>query len=161
MSVSSYTVITYLKTLQCRFESRIQIEKSKPKPKVRICFFGRGDRIRCAYYAHLALRAALLKRFFSPLVVATEKHYNAGSNPTITRIKGTNLMADSFYLVEVTGFEPAASSSRTKRSTKLSHTSILNFKNKCMLTNQKGVRFYFALFLLQLKSTILNFYFID
>ena len=27
-------------------------------------------------------------------------------------------------LVEVTGFEPAASSSRTKRSTKLSHTSI-------------------------------------
>lgn len=30
-------------------------------------------------------------------------------------------------MVEVTGFEPAASSSRTKRSTKLSHTSILNF----------------------------------
>lgn len=27
-------------------------------------------------------------------------------------------------MVEVTGFEPAASSSRTKRSTKLSHTSI-------------------------------------
>lgn len=27
------------------------------------------------------------------------------------------------HLVEVTGFEPAASSSRTKRSTKLSHTS--------------------------------------
>ncbi len=26
-------------------------------------------------------------------------------------------------MVEVTGFEPAASSSRTKRSTKLSHTS--------------------------------------
>ena len=28
-----------------------------------------------------------------------------------------------FQMVEVTGFEPAASSSRTKRSTKLSHTS--------------------------------------
>ena len=32
-----------------------------------------------------------------------------------------------FVLVEVTGLEPAASASRTQRSTKLSHTSLLNF----------------------------------
>ena len=32
-----------------------------------------------------------------------------------------------FDLVEVTGLEPAASASRTQRSTKLSHTSLLNF----------------------------------
>ena len=31
------------------------------------------------------------------------------------------------FLVEVTGFEPAASWSRTKRTTKLCHTSLFNF----------------------------------
>ena len=32
----------------------------------------------------------------------------------------------AFSLVEVTGFEPATSASRTQRSTKLSHTSLFN-----------------------------------
>ena len=41
-------------------------------------------------------------------------HRNVGFLPVFFQYK----------LVEVTGFEPAASSSRTKRSTKLSHTSI-------------------------------------
>ena len=31
------------------------------------------------------------------------------------------------FMVEATGFEPAASASRTQRSTKLSHASIFNF----------------------------------
>ena len=45
-------------------------------------------------------------------------------------------------MVEVTRFELAASSSRTKRSTKLSHTSILNYKTiKLKLLANKS-RFY-------------------
>ena len=36
-------------------------------------------------------------------------------------------MLSSAFLVEVTGFEPAASWSRTKRTTKLCHTSLFNF----------------------------------
>ena len=40
-----------------------------------------------------------------------------------TDIKKGIRFKDSFLFVGVTGFEPAASSSRTKRSTKLSHTS--------------------------------------
>ncbi len=37
---------------------------------------------------------------------------------------------DVLFLVEVRGFEPPASASRTQRSTKLSHTSIFNVDNK-------------------------------
>ena len=42
------------------------------------------------------------------------------------------------FLVEVTGLEPAASASRTQRSTKLSHTSITNiyFFKKYVLNSQ-------------------------
>ena len=36
-------------------------------------------------------------------------------------------------LVEVTGLEPAASASRTQRSTKLSHTSLFNFYTNQLL----------------------------
>ena len=44
-------------------------------------------------------------------------------------------------MVEVTGLEPAASASRTQRSTKLSHTSIINLIFSC---KEKG-DFQFAL----------------
>ena len=51
-----------------------------------------------------------------------------------------------FPMVEVTGFEPAASSSRTKRSTKLSHTSIA-FHSECPIIiaqNCRQVKYYFS-----------------
>ena len=48
-----------------------------------------------------------------PLAIFIDAETFSGSSPTKTKIKGTNLKADSFYLVEVTGLEPAASSSQS------------------------------------------------
>ena len=47
------------------------------------------------------------------------------SNPVtfLFRPNKKDCRSSPFYLVEVTGFEPATSSSRTKRATKLRHTS--------------------------------------
>ena len=43
--------------------------------------------------------------------------------------KSTRCKSDAFVSVEATGFEPAASASRTQRSTKLSHASISVSRN--------------------------------
>lgn len=49
-------------------------------------------------------------------------------------LKNPDLLSQiRIFLVEVTGFEPAASASRTQRSTKLSHTST-NGANKGIRT---------------------------
>lgn len=45
-------------------------------------------------------------------------------------------------MVEVTGFEPAASSSRTKRSTKLSHTSISCCSLSFFLDSRRQLLYY-------------------
>ena len=47
-------------------------------------------------------------------------------NPLLFRPK-KSILPDTL-LVEVTGFEPATSASRTQRSTKLSHTSFFKLK---------------------------------
>ena len=44
-------------------------------------------------------------------------------------------MDDSFYMVEVTGLEPAASWSQTKHSTKLSYTSTAKSYYTILLAN--------------------------
>ena len=53
-------------------------------------------------------------------------------------MKKEELLRILLNLVEVTGFEPATSASRTQRSTKLSHTSILYFN--CTLNKKISQR---------------------
>ena len=66
---------------------------------------------------------------------------NIGESKSLKSLK-TKGIADIFsnpVLVDATGFEPAASASRTQRSTKLSHASILNCK--VLLTAACGLTF--------------------
>lgn len=51
-------------------------------------------------------------------------------------------LLNAVYMVEVTGFEPAASSSRTKRSTKLSHTSIFCCSLSFFLDSRRQLLYY-------------------
>lgn len=48
------------------------------------------------------------------------------------------MLTHSRILVEVTGFEPTASTSRTWRSTKLSHTSIYSLAFMYYITSHRG-----------------------
>lgn len=64
-------------------------------------------------------------------------HPSGGASPCFfTEMKKTCIRLDTGFqnMVEVTGFEPAASSSRTKRSTKLSHTSKSLSSNRSFVT---------------------------
>lgn len=63
---------------------------------------------------------------FESIVMIDREKY-AFQNPyffILLQNKKTDTFVSVFIVVEVTGFEPAASWSQTKRSTKLSHTSM-------------------------------------
>ena len=56
------------------------------------------------------------------------------------------LLSQPHKMVEVTGFEPATSASRTQRSTKLSHTSLFNesYYNTLFPALQERIKKYFC-----------------
>ena len=90
------------------------------------CFVG----YRCVKTAHRAVFAC------SPLV--------PGSGPNRRRFESgasgkqrAGTLVPALCLVGVTGFEPAASWSRTKRSTKLSHTPIFFFRREYYNTEKR------------------------
>ena len=89
---------------------------------------GRGDDVRYGEYQHFVFCTLLLTIvYLSPRAKNSppDCFLNALSNPVtfLSRPNKKDCRSSPFYLVEVTGFEPATSSSRTKRATKLRHTS--------------------------------------
>ena len=82
------------------------------------CFVG----YRCVKTAHRAVFAC------SPLVPGSGPNRRRFEPGTTDKEASPRTRRGEASLVGVTGFEPAASWSRTKRSTKLSHTPVFNFR---------------------------------
>ena len=64
-----------------------------------------------------------------------KKMQNVGKKKSSVHIQLSGWLR-TLDMVEVTGLEPAASASRTQRSTKLSHTSLFNFYIFIFLTDE-------------------------
>ncbi len=72
-------------------------------------------------------KASLVSLFFNYMSVLLRKTWTiAGSSPvgTLNHKNSPLQKQGAVFMVEMTGLEPAASASRTQRSTKLSHISI-------------------------------------
>ena len=135
-----FVLVNRFKTARAflRFKSFQLYSKTKRTPLCEVLsVFGRGERMHLASQSamfgdpnakhfgtrlHITRLKTIINRFKTARAFLRFKSFSTNKNKSHT-------MYDSCFLVGVTGFEPATSSSRTMRATKLRYTPKTYFKN--------------------------------